>query len=136
MKKIKIQRTEVCKECGCTDLDCSQCIEKTGKPCYWVHNKYDLCSACVDYWCVKTLIKYFEYMNPDSGICNLVSILYYDKNIIDAMDSAELRIWLENNLPEKKYDSTFVDGIFSWKMGNLDARWYWLQSKLKELLNE
>jgi hypothetical protein len=33
-----------CRKCGCTDDDCSQCIEKTGQPCYWVEQ--DLCSAC------------------------------------------------------------------------------------------
>lgn len=37
------QRT--CRVCGCTDLDCSQCIEKTGVRCNWVEK--DLCSACV-----------------------------------------------------------------------------------------
>lgn len=25
-----------CSECGCTDLDCSQCVEATGEPCTWV----------------------------------------------------------------------------------------------------
>jgi len=34
-----------CRMCGCTDEDCTQCIEKTGKPCRWVEP--DLCSACV-----------------------------------------------------------------------------------------
>jgi hypothetical protein len=33
-----------CRTCGCTDLDCSQCITKTGRPCSWV--EVDLCSAC------------------------------------------------------------------------------------------
>lgn len=33
-----------CRICGCTDDDCTQCVEKTGKPCYWVQE--DLCSAC------------------------------------------------------------------------------------------
>lgn len=33
-----------CRECGCTDLDCSQCIVRTGLPCCWVEE--DLCSAC------------------------------------------------------------------------------------------
>lgn len=42
-----------CRHCGCTDEDCSQCIEKTGEPCYWVdeteshdHDPGPLCSAC------------------------------------------------------------------------------------------
>jgi hypothetical protein len=38
-------RLRRCRVCGCTDDDCQQCIEKTGKPCHWVEN--DLCSACV-----------------------------------------------------------------------------------------
>lgn len=33
-----------CRVCGCTDLDCSQCIEVQGFPCYWVSD--DLCSRC------------------------------------------------------------------------------------------
>jgi hypothetical protein len=33
-----------CRKCGCTQSDCSQCIEKTGSPCSWVEE--DLCSAC------------------------------------------------------------------------------------------
>lgn len=35
----------VCRECGCTDEDCSGCIERTGVACSWV--EADLCSACV-----------------------------------------------------------------------------------------
>jgi len=33
-----------CRVCGCTDDDCSGCIERTGQPCHWVAP--DLCSAC------------------------------------------------------------------------------------------
>lgn len=33
-----------CWSCGCTDADCSGCIERTGEPCHWVEP--DLCSAC------------------------------------------------------------------------------------------
>ncbi len=33
-----------CRECGCTQNDCSQCIDKTGNPCFWIEP--DLCSAC------------------------------------------------------------------------------------------
>lgn len=39
-----IERT--CRECGCTDLDCSDCLERTGVPCHWVGD--DLCSACTE----------------------------------------------------------------------------------------
>lgn len=39
-----------CYICGCTDLDCSGCIQATGKPCSWVHGpgEQPLCSACQD----------------------------------------------------------------------------------------
>lgn len=33
-----------CRVCGCTELDCSGCIERTGEPCHWV--EANLCSAC------------------------------------------------------------------------------------------
>ena len=33
-----------CRVCGCTDVDCSNCYERTGQPCFWVEP--DLCSAC------------------------------------------------------------------------------------------
>lgn len=35
-----------CRVCGCTDYDCRQCIERTGRPCYWVED--GLCSACAE----------------------------------------------------------------------------------------
>jgi hypothetical protein len=41
-RSVKAER--VCRVCGCTDLDCRGCIERTGEPCYWVEP--DLCSAC------------------------------------------------------------------------------------------
>lgn len=40
-----------CRVCGCTDLDCSGCIEKTGAPCSWIPeletDEGPICSACV-----------------------------------------------------------------------------------------
>lgn len=33
-----------CRKCGCTDDNCEQCIQATGKPCYWT--QADLCSRC------------------------------------------------------------------------------------------
>jgi hypothetical protein len=38
-------KIRTCRVCGCTDLNCRQCIEKTGEPCHWVEQ--DLCSACL-----------------------------------------------------------------------------------------
>lgn len=33
-----------CVVCGCTELDCSGCIQRTGQACWWFGP--DLCSAC------------------------------------------------------------------------------------------
>jgi hypothetical protein len=34
-----------CRVCGCTDDDCTRCVERTGSPYWWV--AADWCSACV-----------------------------------------------------------------------------------------
>ncbi|HRH68856.1 MAG TPA: hypothetical protein PLB89_05045 [Flavobacteriales bacterium] len=36
---------QVCRVCGCTEDNCSGCVERTGRACWWVEE--DLCSACV-----------------------------------------------------------------------------------------
>ena len=41
-----------CRECGCTDDDCRECVERTGEPCSWVpepnaHPGGPICSACL-----------------------------------------------------------------------------------------
>jgi hypothetical protein len=33
-----------CRRCGCTEMNCRGCIERTGRPCHWA--EADLCSAC------------------------------------------------------------------------------------------
>lgn len=42
--RIPVTAIRRCRTCGCTDADCSGCIERTGSPCSWVEP--DLCSAC------------------------------------------------------------------------------------------
>lgn len=37
-----------CKKCGCTDKDCTQCIEKSGKACFWINESHNLCSVCFE----------------------------------------------------------------------------------------
>lgn len=46
LRAAKTDDKRRCRLCGCTDDDCSGCIERTGQPCYWVAP--DLCSACAD----------------------------------------------------------------------------------------
>jgi hypothetical protein len=43
---MREQEPRRCRVCGCTDTDCRQCIERTGRPCYWAED--DLCSACAE----------------------------------------------------------------------------------------
>lgn len=38
----------LCRLCGCTDDDCSGCIERTGEPCAWADAEHTLCTACRD----------------------------------------------------------------------------------------
>lgn len=46
-----IELRRACRVCGCTDGDCSGCIERTGWPCSWVVDLETeagpICSACV-----------------------------------------------------------------------------------------
>ncbi len=44
VKGLRLGRSYKCVKCGCTEADCSQCIEKTGEPCRWVAP--GKCSAC------------------------------------------------------------------------------------------
>lgn len=37
-------RDKICLVCGCTENNCSGCIEKIGVPCHWLNK--NLCSAC------------------------------------------------------------------------------------------
>ena len=39
------ENVRACRVCGCTDDDCTGCVERTGEPCEWVED--DLCSACL-----------------------------------------------------------------------------------------
>ncbi len=35
-----------CAVCDCTESDCSQCVKRTGEPCYWA--RAGVCSACAE----------------------------------------------------------------------------------------
>jgi chromosome partitioning protein len=56
-----------CRVCGCTDGDCRQCVEKTGKPCFWIAD--DLCSAC------KTTVVSLVSIKGGVGKTNIVILL-------------------------------------------------------------
>lgn len=40
----RLPTQRACRICGCTDDDCSQCVEAQGIPCHWAEP--DLCSRC------------------------------------------------------------------------------------------
>ncbi len=40
----ELGKTRMCRSCGCTEKDCTQCVNRTGSPCSWIGR--DLCSAC------------------------------------------------------------------------------------------
>lgn len=44
-RSAALEKPRACSLCGCIDLDCEECIRRTGEPCCWVGQ--DLCSACV-----------------------------------------------------------------------------------------
>ncbi len=37
--EAEFEETRTCRTCGCTDLDCSQCIAATGEPCHWAEEE-------------------------------------------------------------------------------------------------
>jgi hypothetical protein len=37
-----------CRVCGCTERDCTECVDATGDACHWVDGEDDLCSRCAD----------------------------------------------------------------------------------------
>jgi hypothetical protein len=44
--RIRLDVVPRCRVCGCTDLDCRECIERTGEPCSWANKEQTLCTAC------------------------------------------------------------------------------------------
>lgn len=50
-----------CRVCGCTDLNCEQCVDRTGGPCSWAAE--DLCSACDAL--PEKVLAYVEPLNDD-----------------------------------------------------------------------
>ena len=44
LDEVALEQAGACRRCGCSDRDCSECVERTGEPCWWV--EADLCSAC------------------------------------------------------------------------------------------
>lgn len=44
--EIQNLSTMKCNRCGCTQDDCTQCVLRTGEPCFWIRLSPPLCSAC------------------------------------------------------------------------------------------
>lgn len=51
-----------CKYCGCTELDCSICFEKSGSPCHWIDEEETICSVCAkEHKINEELVRKLEY---------------------------------------------------------------------------
>lgn len=123
----------VCKMCGCTDTDCRQCIEKTGQACRWTSKDQILCTACVDEFCATTLLNNLELMDESRGLCHLTGVLR-DNFLITIHEYYLIRTWLYENLPEAKYSRTYAGTLnYSWPVGDIDSRYYWLKLKLENI---
>jgi len=81
-----------CRICGCTDLNCSGCIKRTGKPCCW--KEPDLCSACDDD--IEKVKK--ELMGTRMNVKKREQKEASEK---DAMDLKKrfMGVWLDKNRP-------------------------------------
>jgi hypothetical protein len=69
-----------CRVCGCTDSDCSHCIERTGHPCSWVD--IDLCSACTNMVRVHIVTEFIDRAGQEQ--------------------KGSFRSWLDITLPEEQ----------------------------------
>lgn len=36
----------ICQKCGCSEQDCSQCVEAQGFACSWANRERTLCTRC------------------------------------------------------------------------------------------
>lgn len=94
MAKIKIK---TCKKCGCTDEDCSGCIEKTGFPCYWVSN--ELCSACANEITMKKyLVDQMKWSRKNFGTSRRTKgiIEHIKKELIEVEENpTDLTEWID-----------------------------------------
>lgn len=93
-------KKQVCRECGCTDKDCKNCIEKTGEPCFWVEK--DLCSACAfkEEWQVfKTMSSKGDKVGYLLDLANVLSGIMEQIFIDNNVNHLDLKA-----LPEEAYN--------------------------------
>lgn len=77
--KAWVNQLRRCRECGCTQYNCKQCIDKTGNPCNWVEE--DLCSACKMEPSPQEIIQQMENTNAEivKGTAELKRMLTDEK---------------------------------------------------------
>ncbi len=90
--KAKVKRTKAkpqqrCRICGCTELDCSQCIAKTGHPCHWIED--DLCSACMPDPTAPLEQHIRDALTDIIHLCRLKNLLNPEDVFHDARESAQ-----------------------------------------------
>lgn len=98
-----------CRVCGCTDLDFSNCIEKTGEPCSWYEP--GLCSACADEIREVSIVTTLELPYKDFSVDVSVKTEITEKYKDDEIHSLSNRV-LEaigiKNFPVKKINYHYL----------------------------
>ncbi len=100
-----ITALRTCRECGCTEDNCSQCIEATGEPCHWV--EVDLCSRCQ-----------VEEMRPAFMDETRVSLEAHFYSVLKKTDIAEELLAKYPNQSHKELAKTMAIGMIQSKCGD------------------
>lgn len=97
-----IEKEELaCRICGCTENDCRQCVDKTGKTCSWIHSEGEkpLCSACGEEI-------YKERIGKLMDCCSVAGETLSDKELFrDTITKETVSIKDLNSIPEPEFQS-------------------------------
>lgn len=86
-------------------------------------------------WVIRTLLDNLD--QQASGLCTTASNLFKYGHI-SREEYTAIDKWLYQNLPPKRHAFLTEDKwcsplVYSWPCRNMDYRFYWLKSKLKQL---
>lgn len=120
----------ICRKCGCTDLDCSGCIERTGAPCHWVEP--DLCSACLELQAVSTAVPGF-WMHETSGVLRPVVESYLAGDHMTDSDIPVMRAYLRQWILAPSWQGAGVEDLRTGidRLTSRDAIDAWLAAALE-----
>ena len=93
-----------CRVCGCTDFDCSKCIEKTGEPCYWVDA--NLCSACEGETRNIAVACHFHFLEHDKKF-----VLKFETTVVVGTEHIVLKKQCRKSLKAKNWVGAKIDEV-------------------------